>query len=147
MDLVDLIDILFYNVDIMDKFVLVVCVFEQIGCVDVLVLVCFEYNYLLVLVLKNILDWVLCELNNVLLVGKFVVILGVGGGMGMLCVQYYLCQVCVYLDLYLLNKLEVFVNVFVGGFFVDGDFIDECIVGLIIEQMQVLVNWMLKYKV
>lgn len=76
-----------------------------------------------------------------MLAGKPVAILGAGGGMGTSRAQYHLRQVCVYLDLHPLNKPEVFVNAFAGGFDDHGDVRDARLLGLVAEQMQALAAW------
>ncbi len=139
LEIADLTDIPFYNLDIAEKPAAVSRVLAQIGAADALVLASTEYNYSLAPALKNILDWASREANNALLAGKPVAIMGAGGGMGTSRAQYHLRQVCVFLDLRPLNKPEVFANAFAGGFDTNGNLIDEKLIALVAEQMQVLV--------
>ncbi|MFZ1536612.1 MAG: NADPH-dependent FMN reductase [Chromatiaceae bacterium] len=139
LEIADLIDVPFYNLDIAEKPAAVSRVLAQIGAADALVLASTEYNYSLAPALKNILDWASREANNALLAGKPVAIMGAGGGMGTSRAQYHLRQVCVFLDLRPLNKPEVFANAFAGGFDANGNLIDEKLIALIGEQMQTLV--------
>ena len=81
---------------------------DQARAADALVLACPEYNYSIAPALKNALDWLSREPDNVLLAGKAAAIMGAGGGMGTSRAQYHLRQVCVYLDLHVVNKPEIF---------------------------------------
>ncbi|WP_374342692.1 NADPH-dependent FMN reductase [Azonexus sp.] len=139
LDIADLTDIPFYNQDIPARPAAVERVLAQIGEADALVLACTEYNYSIAPALKNILDWASREPDNALLAGKPAAIMGAGGGMGTSRAQYHLRQVCVFLDLQLLNKPEVFANAFAGGFDADGNLIDEKLTRLIAQQMEALV--------
>ena len=139
LEIADLTDIPFYNQDIAEKPAAVRRVLAQIGEADALVLASTEYNYSLAPALKNILDWASREAGNALLAGKPVAIMGAGGGMGSSRAQYHLRQVCVFLDLHPLNKPEVFVNAFAGGFDANGNLIDEKLNKLVGEQMQALI--------
>jgi chromate reductase len=139
LEIADLADVPFYNQDIAEKPASVARVLAQIGAADALVLASTEYNYSLAPALKNILDWASREPNNALLAGKPAAILGAGGGMGSSRAQYHLRQVCVFLDLRLLNKPEVFANAFAGGFDANGNLIDEKLIGQVGELMRVLV--------
>ena len=139
LEIADLADVPFYNQDIAEKPASVARVLAQIGAADALVLASTEYNYSLAPALKNILDWASREPNNALLAGKPAAILGAGGGMGSSRAQYHLRQVCVFLDLRMLNKPEVFANAFAGGFDANGNLIDEKLIGQVGESMRVLV--------
>ena len=146
MDIADLSDIPFYNADITEKPASVQRVLAQIGAADALVLACPEYNYSLAPALKNILDWASRVPNNPLLAGKTVAIMGAAGGMGSSRSQYHLRQVCVTLDLYPLNKPEVFSNAFSASFDADGNLVDPKIIQLIGEQMRALAAWTRKIR-
>ena len=74
--------------------------------------------------LKNALDWISREPGS-LLAGKCAAILGAGGGMGTSRAQYHLRQTCVYLDLRVLNKPELFSNAFSASFAANGDVADN----------------------
>jgi len=146
MDIADLGDIPFYNADISEKPASVSRVLSQIGAADALVFACPEYNYSLAPALKNILDWASREPDNVLLAGKAAAIMGAGGGMGTSRAQYHLRQVCVFLDLHLLNKPEVFVSAFSGHFDADGNLTDPRLMQLVADQVRALCAWSRKLK-
>ncbi|MGL5526809.1 MAG: NADPH-dependent FMN reductase, partial [Plesiomonas shigelloides] len=113
-------------------------VLAQIGAADALVLACPEYNYSIAPALKNILDWASREPDNSLLSGTPVALMGAGGGMGTSRAQYHLRQVCVFLNLFPLNRPEVFSNAFTDSFDGDGNLQDQRIQQLITDQMQAL---------
>ena len=140
MEIADLTDIPFYNQDITEKPESVKRVLAQIAAADALVLASTEYNYSMAPALKNILDWASREPNNALLATKPVAIMGAGGGMGTSRAQYHLRQTCVFLDLRVLNKPEVFANAFAGGFDASGNLIDEKLTQLVGDQMRALIT-------
>ena len=107
----DLSAVPFYNADITEKSAAVKTLLEQIGAADALILGSTEYNYSIAPALKNALDWASREPDNALLNGKAVALMGAGGGMGTSRAQYHLRQVCVFLNLHVLNKPEVFANI------------------------------------
>ena len=113
----------------------------QVTAADALVLACPEYNYSIAPALKNALDWASREPNNALLAGKPAAILGAGGGMGTSRAQYHLRQVCVYLNLHVLNKPELFSNAFSPCFDDKGNVVDEALTKQTAEVMQALAQW------
>lgn len=141
LDVAELSDIPFYNADITEKPASVVRVLKQMAEADAFVFACPEYNYSLAPALKNMLDWASREPNNALIAGKTASLMGAGGGMGTSRSQYHLRQVCVFLDLHLLNKPEVFSNAFSGAFDAEGNLLDEKIAGLVGDQMSALADW------
>ena len=141
LEIASLADVPFYNADIAEKPASVTRVLAQMGAADAIVFACPEYNYSLAPALKNILDWASREPDNALLSGKTAAIMGAGGGMGTSRSQHHLRQVCVFLNLHLLNKPEVFANAFAGGFDADGNLTDEKVAALIVSQMQALAEW------
>ncbi len=140
MEIADLTDIPFYNQDITEKPESIKRVLAQIAAADALVMTSTEYNYSMAPALKNILDWASREPNNALLATKPVAIMGAGGGMGTSRAQYHLRQTCVFLDLRVLNKPEVFANAFAGGFDASGNLIDEKLTQLVGDQMRALIT-------
>jgi len=140
-DIADLSEVPFYNADLSEKPASVVRLEEQLEQADAFLLACPEYNYSLAPALKNALDWASREPDNRLLAGKPAAILGSGGGMGTSRAQYHLRQVCVFLDLRLLNKPEVFVNAFAGNFDEQGNLIGARIQQLVKEQLAQLQSW------
>lgn len=93
---------------------------EKVKQADGLVLAVPEYNYSVAPALKNALDWASRE-PGAILAGKTAALMGAGGGMGTSRAQYHLRQSCVYLDLLVLNKPEVFSNAFSDAFSADGN--------------------------
>ena len=146
MEIANLADIPFFNADIAEKPAAVVRVLDQMAAADAFVFACPEYNYSLAPALKNILDWASREPDNALLSGKSAAIMGAGGGMGTSRSQYHLRQVCVFLNLHLLNKPEVFSNAFAGAYDAEGNLTDAKIASLVDDQMQALATWTLKLK-
>jgi chromate reductase len=140
-EIADLSDVPFYNSDLTEKPASVARLEEQLEQADALLLACPEYNYSMAPALKNALDWASRAPDNQLLAGKPAAILGSGGGMGTSRAQYHLRQVCVFLDLRLLNKPEVFVNAFAGNFDEQGNLTGEKIQQLIKQQLEALQNW------
>ena len=140
MEIADLTDIPFYNQDITEKPESIKRVLAQIAAADALVMASTDYNYSMAPALKNILDWASREPNNALLATKPVAIMGAGGGMGTSRAQYHLRQTCVFLDLRVLNKPEVFANAFAGGFDASGNLIDEKLTQLVGDQMRALIT-------
>lgn len=141
MDVADLSDIPFYNADLTEQPAAVKRVMVQIGEADALVLACTEYNYSMAPALKNILDWASRAPDNALLDGKATALMGAGGGMGTSRSQHHCRQVCVFLNLHLLNKPEVFANAFSGAFDAEGNLIDDRITENVRKQMQALSDW------
>jgi chromate reductase len=137
----DLATVPFYNADHSEKPMAVQALLSDIEHVDALLLACPEYNYSLAPALKNALDWASREPDNRLLSGKPAAIMGSGGGMGTSRAQYHLRQVCVFLNLHLLNKPEIFCNAFVGSFNAEGTLVDEKVQSLIIQQLDELQKW------
>lgn len=137
-DIADLSEVPFYNADIGKKPAAVEKMLQQFEAADALLLACPEYNYSLAPALKNALDWASREPDNRLLAGKPAAILGAGGGMGSARAQYHLRQVCVFLDLRLLNKPEIFCQAFSGSFDEQGNLLDEKIMKLIDQQLKSL---------
>ncbi|WP_446425622.1 NADPH-dependent FMN reductase [Mailhella sp.] len=97
---------------------------RQVREADGIVLAVAEYNYSYAPALKNALDWLSREKGE-LLAGKTCAMMGAAGGMGSSRAQYHLRQVCVYLDLRVLNKPEVFANAFSDAFAADGSASDS----------------------
>ena len=137
----DLAELPFYNADFTEKPAAVTKLLSAIEQADALLLACPEYNYSIAPALKNALDWASREPDNHLLAGKPAAILGAGGGMGTSRAQYHLRQVCVFLNLYPLNKPEVFVNAFAGTFDEAGNLIDEKIQQQVVAQLEALKGW------
>ena len=142
----DLTDVPFFNADVEDVPSPVQKLLDDIEQADALLLACPEYNYSMAPALKNALDWASRAPENRLLGGKSAAILGSGGGMGSARAQYHLRQVCVFLNIHLLNKPEVFSNAFNGSFDDKGNLTDDRIQGLVQEQLVALKSWAQKVR-
>jgi chromate reductase len=134
-EIADLSAVPFYNADITEKPAAVQTLLSQIGEADALLFACPEYNYSLAPALKNALDWGSREPDNHLMAGK------PAASMGTSRAQYHLRQVCVFLDLHILNKPEVFCNAFSGSFDQNGKLVDERIQELISKQLAAFQSW------
>ena len=141
LELADLQDVPFYNADIQETPEPAQKLRDSIEKADALLLACPEYNYSLAPALKNALDWASRVPENALLAGKPDAILGSGGGLGTARAQYHLRQVCVYLDLYPLNKPEIFSKAFSGSFDEEGNVVDQELQQRIVEQLVALKEW------
>lgn len=140
MEIADVSALPFYNEDI-EKPQAVADLIAQVTAADALVLACPEYNYSVAPALKNALDWLSREPDMAPLNGKPACLLGAGGGMGTARGQYHMRQICVCLNMRLLNKPEFFSNAFTSAFNADGDLIDEGLVRQVAAQMQALADW------
>ncbi len=140
MEIADISTLPFYNEDI-EKPAEVAALAEQIRRAHALVLACPEYNYSLAPALKNALDWLSREPAPTPLDGKPACLLGAGGGMGSSRGQYHLRQSCVYLNLRLLNKPELFSNAFSEAFDANGTVVDEALTKQTAELMRALAEW------
>ena len=139
--LADLREIPFYNEDLQEVPEPAQKLMDEMEQADAFLLACPEYNYSIAPALKNALDWASRAPENYLLTGKAAAILGSGGGMGTARAQYHLRQVCVFLNLHLLNKPEIFSNAFNGSFDSKGRLTDEKIQRLVVEQLKALQHW------
>lgn len=142
----DLLDIPFYNEDLKSVPTSAQTLLDDIEQADALLLACPEYNYSMAPALKNALDWASRAPGKKLLDGIPAATLGAGGGMGSARAQYHLRQVCVCLNIQLLNKPEVFSNAFSKSFDEDGRLVDERIQGLIQDQLSALKLWTQKVR-
>lgn len=145
-EIADLSAVPFYNADLTEKPAAVQTLLKQIGEADAILFACPEYNYSVAPALKNAIDWASREPENALLSGKAAAIMGAGGGMGTSRAQYHLRQICVYVNLYPLNRPEVFANAFANQFDGDGNLVDEKIQGNIKNQLIALKAWAEKLK-
>lgn len=145
LEIADIADIPFYNED-MAKPRSVERLIRLVDAADGLVLASPEYNYSLAPALKNALDWLSREPGIKPLYGKPGAILGAGGGMGTVRSQHHLRQVCVYLNLLLINKPEFFANAFSPAFNQDGDLVDPALEEQLAGLLKALVDWTLALK-
>jgi chromate reductase, NAD(P)H dehydrogenase (quinone) len=84
---------------------------ERIKHADALLIATPEYNYSVPGVLKNAIDWASRPLGDTPLPGKPVAILGASMGIfGTARAQYHLRQICICLNMLVLNRPEVFIG-------------------------------------
>eukprot|EP00977_Amphora_coffeiformis_P004055 scaffold805_cov165-Amphora_coffeaeformis.AAC.3 len=117
---------------------------QQMIEADAFVLATPEYNYSFTPALKNALDWGSRTPGMTAFKGKAAALLSVGGGLKGGRSQYHLRQVCVFLDLYVLNKPEILINAFDGSFEKDGTLKDPKWEERLLEQLQALKDLSLK---
>jgi chromate reductase len=99
---------------------------ERIRAADALLIATPEYNYSFSGVLKNAIDWASRPVTNSPLNGKPLAIMGAaGGGFGTARAQYHLRQVCVFTNMFPLNKPELMVSKAQEKFTPDGTLTDE----------------------
>ena len=99
---------------------------QKIKAADALLIVTPEYNYSVPGVLKNAMDWASRPAGNNSFQRKNAAIMSVSTGMlGGSRAQYHLRQIFVCLDIYPVNKPEVFVNFAGQKFDAQGKFTDE----------------------
>lgn len=122
LEIADISELPFYSED-REKTEPVRVFLEKVKGADGLVLAVPEYNYSVAPALKNALDWASRESGDIL-AGKPTAMMGAGGGMGTSRAQYHLRQTCVYLDLRVLNRPEVFAGAFSDAFSEDGSVAD-----------------------
>ncbi len=127
LEIFDLAPIPFFNEDIEAEGVpQVVADFKKkIAQADALLIATPEYNYSIPPVLKNALDWASRERNPVLR-GKPVAIMSASPSIfGGARAQYHLRQVCVVLNLFPINKPEVFITSANTKFDEEGNLTDD----------------------
>lgn len=105
-----------------------------------------EYNYSISAVLKNTIEWGSRPCGNAVLNGKPAAIMGVSGGMmGTGRAQYHLRQICVQIDVYLLNKPEVMIPSGQDKFDQDGNLKDTHTEAKIKKLVAALIVWTEKF--
>lgn len=114
---------------------------DRIRVADALLFATPEYNYSVPGVLKNAIDWASRPPDQPFN-GKPAAIMGASPSMlGSARAQYHLRQVCVYLNIFLVNQPEVIVAAANSKFDSDGHLADEPTRKLVAQLMQALVNW------
>lgn len=120
---------------------------SQIESADAILLVTPEYNYSIPGVLKNAIDWASRPYGKNSFAGKPAAIMGASvGAMGSGRAQYHLRQVCVFLDLKLLNKPEVMVGNASQQFDADGRLSNDDTRKQVRKQLAALVDWTAKLR-
>lgn len=139
LDIVDLSNIPFFNEDIENVTPNSVKDFiERLSKADGIVIATPEYNYSIPPVLKNALDW---ASRSEVLSGKPLAIISASPSFtGGARAQYHLRQVCVQLNLYPLNRPEVFIGSAHEKFDEEGNLIDKETEELIIDLINALVE-------
>jgi len=114
---------------------------EQIAVADALLFASPEYNYSISGVLKNAIDWA-SRPPDPPVVGKPVAIIGATGGMwGAQRAQYHLRQCFVFLNMFPVNKPEVFIAQAPSKFDPQGKLTDQPTRDVIAQLMVALRDW------
>ena len=112
----------------------------QLRAADAILIVTPEFNFSIPGVLKNTLDWV-SRPPEPPFDGKVVAIMGASPGqVGTARVQYHLRQVMVFMNAFVVNKPEVFINHCTGKFNAEGALTDEATAKVIGELLVSLKN-------
>jgi chromate reductase len=115
---------------------------ERLAVADGYVVATPEYNYSIPGVLKNALDWASRPVATSPVRGKAVGIIGASQGtFGTVRAQLHLRQVCVFLDLYPLNRPEILVRDPAAKFDAAGRLVDEPTRELLRQFAANLVAW------
>jgi chromate reductase len=119
---------------------------DKIAAADALLFATPEYNYSVSGVLKNAIDWGSRPPNQPF-DGKPIAIMGASGGaLGTGRAQYHLRQMCVFLNMYPVNKPEVMIPAAHTRFDAEGKLTDETALGLIKQLLESLRDWTLRLK-
>ena len=148
LDIYDLAPIPLYNDDIREKgYPAEVQDFrDRIAAADALVMVTPEYNYSISGVLKNAIDWA-SRPPGPPLGRKPCAIMGATQGLwGTVKAQHHLRQMCVFLDLWPVNKPEVLIAQAQNKFDAQGNLTDETTRKAVADLMTALVAWTRKLK-
>jgi chromate reductase len=114
----------------------------KIKTADALLIVTPEYNYSVPGVLKNAIDWASRPPTENVFQGKPVAIMSASTGMlGGARAQYHLRQTFVFLDMYPINKPEVFVTFADKKFDASGKCTDEKGLEIVSALLKALVDW------
>ena len=117
-----------------------------IAAADALLIATPEYNYSVPGVLKNAIDWA-SRPPDMPLAGKPLGIMGASGGLGgTMRAQYHLRQICVFVDVYPLNKPEVMVREAAKKFDAEGRLTDEDTRQHVQKLVEALVAWTKRLK-
>lgn len=145
-EIADLQDVPFFNSDKEDnKNEATLKLLEQIKVADAFVLASPEYNYSMAPALKNALDWGSRLPGNEGFKGKAASLISSGGDVRGSRSQYHARQVAVFLDLFVLNKPEVFLSSFDGTFDEESlQLVSEGAQGNLVAQLEALKELSLK---
>jgi len=116
---------------------------QRLAAVDALLFVTPEYNYSVPGVLKNAIDWGSRPPDQPF-DGKPVAMMGASGGvLGTARAQYHLRQMCVFLNMFPINKPEVMIGQAQTRFDAEGKLTDEASRNLISQLLVSLRDWTL----
>ncbi len=114
---------------------------EQIAAADALLIVTPEYNFSVPGVLKNAVDWASIPPSPPL-EAKPVAMMGASPGMlGTVRAQMHLRQVCLFNNMFPVNRPEVFIMQAAKKFDAAGNLVDEPTRGFIRALLEALVEW------
>lgn len=114
---------------------------------DAILIVTPEYNYSIPGVLKNAIDWASRPYGDNSFEDKPVAIMGASPGMiGTARAQYHLRQVCVFPNMHLINRPEIFVTFAHEKFDEKGRLKDEKTREIIRELLHSLITWTRRLK-
>jgi chromate reductase len=120
---------------------------QAISEVDALLIASPEYNYSVSGVLKNAIDWASRPYGHSYIVGKPCAILGAAGVSGSSRAQYHLRQILQGLDMPVLPKPEVMLNLYLPGKTnAKGDLLDEQLQKEIDNLLLALAGWTTKLR-
>ena len=150
-EIFDLIEIPFYNEDVEAEGLpaAVASFHNAIQKADALLIASPEYNSSITGVLKNAIDWASRSVNKQPnpLIHKPVAILGAGGRGGTDRAQYHLRSVLNHLNMYVVNKPEILINMPGRQVFDDkGNLTDDFALKLIRQLLQNLVDYTILLK-
>ncbi len=115
---------------------------QRIREADAILFVTPEYNYSVPGVLKNAIDWASRPYGDSAWNGKPAAIMGASiGALGTVRAQYHLRQICVFLNMFLINQPEVMIGNAAARFDQEGNLTDEKTKELIRQLLQNLVAW------
>jgi chromate reductase len=119
----------------------------RIRAADAILFATPEYNYSIPGVLKNAIDWASRPYGDNAWDGKPAAIMGASvGAIGTARAQYHLRQICVFLNLHVLNRPEVMISKAPRGFDDHGVLTDESTQQHIRKLLQALVDWTIRLK-
>jgi chromate reductase len=114
----------------------------RVGAADAILLVTAEYNYSIPGVLKNAIDWASRPYGDNAWDGKPAAIMGASIGFtGTARAQYHLRQVCVFLNMFPLNRPEVMIGNAAERFDAAGNLVDAKSKDMIRQLLESLVAW------
>jgi chromate reductase, NAD(P)H dehydrogenase (quinone) len=148
LDIADIADIPLYNEDLRAAGLppAVQRLRDQIAAADALLFATPEYNYSISGVLKNAIDWASRPPDHPFN-GKPVAIMGAAGSLlGTARAQYHLRQICVFLNMFPVNKPEVFIAQAHTKFDAEGKLTDQIGRDLIAQLLVSLRDWTLRLR-